>query len=329
MPTVTLANGRAFAAEPGTALLDAALAAGLTLEYSCRTGRCGTCKTQVRSGRTRVLRDEVSLTAAEHAAGFVLSCAREALDDVALEIEDLPELAGLKPKTYPCRIDSLDRPADDVVRAMLRLPPKAGLGFLAGQYIDLIGPGGICRSYSLASAMADSTRIELHVKRLEGGAMSRYWFDAARPNDLLRFNGPLGTFFLREPAGADLIFLATGTGYAPVHSMLRQIEGLAPAKRPRSVRLLWGARRSADLYADPLQLHPDLRYTPVLSRADASWQGARGHVQDVLLADAPPLDAAVVYACGSDAMIHAARAKLVVAGLGPGRFYSDAFVSSS
>ncbi len=329
MPTVTLANGRAFAAEPGSALLDAAIAAGLTLEYSCRTGRCGTCKTRVRSGRTRMLRDEVSLTPAEHAAGFVLSCAREALDDVALEIEDLPELAGLKPKTFPCRIDTLERPMEDVVRAVLRLPPKAGLAFLAGQYIDLIGPGGIRRSYSLASDMADPSRVELHVKRMDGGAMSRYWFEAARPNDLLRFNGPLGTFFLREPAGADLIFLATGTGYAPVHSMLRQIEALAPARRPRSVRLLWGGRQPADLYTDPLELHPELRYTPVLSRAGAAWQGARGHVQEVLLADAPRLDNAVVYACGSDAMIHAARERLVAAGLTAQRFHSDAFVSSS
>jgi CDP-4-dehydro-6-deoxyglucose reductase, E3 len=329
MPTVTLANGRTFTANPGASILDAALAAGLVLEHSCRTGRCGSCKTRVAGGSTSVLRDEVSLTAGEIAENCILTCVRAADSDLTIDAEDLSALAGITPKTLPCRIDALTPVADDVVRVALRLPPNAGFAFRAGQYVDITGPGGLRRSYSLASSMHRPDHLELHVRRVDSGALSAYWFGAARTNDLLRFRGPLGTFFLRDVAGLDLIFLATGTGYAPVQSMLAQLSDLPEAERPSSVRVLWGGRVPQDLYAAVPDDVPDLLFTPVLSRADASWAGARGHVQDVLLRAAPALDNATVYACGSDAMIHAARTALLAAGLPARRFHSDAFVSSN
>ena len=329
MPTVTLANGRSFTANPGVSILDAALAAGLVLEHSCRTGRCGSCKARATHGATSVLRDEVSLTADELAEGCILTCVRAAESDLAIDAEDLSALAGITPKTLPCRINTITPVADDVVRVELRLPPNAGFAFRAGQYVDVAGPGGIRRSYSVASDMHRPDRLELHVRRVDGGALSAYWFGAARAEDLLRFRGPLGTFCLREVAGLDLIFLATGTGYAPVQSMLAQLAAMAAAERPASVRLLWGGRVPQDLYAAMPAGVPNLQFTPVLSRADESWAGARGHVQDVLLGQNPALADAAVYACGSDAMIHAARAALLAAGLPARRFHSDAFVSSS
>ncbi|MEP7098995.1 MAG: FAD-binding oxidoreductase [Burkholderiales bacterium] len=325
---VTLANGRSFVAERGMSILDAASAAGLVLEHSCRTGRCGSCKAKVLSGSTAALRDEASLTVEELADRWILTCTREAEGDLALDIEDLSALAGISAKTLPCRIKAITRVASDVVTVELRLPPNAGFAFLAGQYIDVTGPGGIKRSYSVASDMRSADKLELHVRQVDGGAMSDYWFAAAKVNDLLRFRGPLGTFFLRELAGLDLIFLATGTGYAPVHAMLRRLDALEPSARPASTHLLWGGRVPRDIYAEPSDCATDVQFTPVLSRADATWAGARGHVQDVLLAQKPNLANAVVYACGSDAMIHAARTALIAAGLHPKRFRSDAFVSS-
>ncbi len=327
MPLVKLANGRSFVSDPGRSILDAAGAAGLVLEYSCRTGRCGTCKARVATGNTSTLRDEPSLTGEEKAANWILTCVREATTDLALDIEDLAALVGISTKTLPCRINALTRPAPDVVTVSLRLPPNAGFAFLAGQYIDVTGPSGVKRSYSIASDSREPGQLMLHIRQVEGGEMSHYWFTQAKVNDLLRFRGPLGTFYLRDVAGLDLVFLATGTGYAPVHSMLRQLDTMEPAARPASVRLLWGGRVPHDLYADPT-LAKGLRFHPVLSRADASWGGARGHVQDVLLAEQPELGNAVVYACGSDAMIHSARAALDAAGLPSRRFFSDAFVSS-
>ena len=330
MSVVTLANGRTFVAAAGTTLLDAAVAQGLVLDHSCRTGRCGTCKVRVTEGRTSLLLDESSLTGQEAEDGFILTCARQACSDLSLDAEDLGELAGLTPKTFPCRIDSIDRITPDVVAVRLRLPPAAGFAFLAGQYIDITGPGGVKRSYSIASSAQAAAKLELHIRRVDGGALSRYWFDEAKPNDLLRFRGPLGTFFLRDVAGLDLIFLATGTGYAPVHSMLASLQGLPAERRPRSTSLYWGGRLPHDIYVDPVGEHPALDFVPVLSRAAPAWDGARGHVQATLLTrHTRPLAEAAVYACGSDAMIHSARTALCAAGLNPRRFQSDAFVSSN
>jgi CDP-4-dehydro-6-deoxyglucose reductase len=330
MPLVTLANGKTFAADHGVSILDAASACGFALEYSCRTGRCGTCKARVLSGTTAALRDETSLTLEEVSADWILTCTREASSDLALDVEDLSALNGISTKTLPCRVNKLNRVSSDVMIIELRLPPNAGFAFLAGQYIDITGPGGIKRSYSIASDPRDADKLELHVRRVDGGTMSTYWFDKAAVNDLLRFRGPLGTFFLRDLAGLDLIFLATGTGYAPVQSMLKRLEAASEgASQPASVRLLWGGRALQDLYAVPAAPRTDLRFEPVLSRANAAWAGSRGHVHDVLLASRPPLENAVVYACGSDAMIHSARAALTSAGLRSKRFYSDAFVRSN
>ena len=330
MPIVTLANGRSFSAERGVSILDAALAAGLVLEHSCRTGRCGSCQTQVLGGDTAALRDETSLSPEAAANGSILTCVREAETDITLEAEDLSALAGIKPRTLPCRINAISLAAPDVMKVELRLPPNAGFAFRAGQYLDIAGPGGLRRSYSIASDMHRSDRLDLHVRRVDGGAMSAYWFEAARAEDLLRFRGPLGTFFLRDVSGLALVFLATGTGYAPVQSLLRQLAAMEPASRPASVNVLWGGRVPADLYAElPDCSDLNVVFTPVLSRAGTEWRGARGYVQDVLLARAPQLENVAVYACGSDAMIHAARTALTVAGLPAKRFYSDAFVSSN
>jgi len=208
----------------------------------------------------------------------------------------------------------------------LRLPPAGGFTFLPGQYIDVIAPGNLRRSYSIANA--EGPRLELHIGQVEGGALSQYWFGAAKPNDLLRLNGPLGTFVLRDIAGLDLVFLATGTGIAPVKSMLEAIARMAPDARPASVSVFWGGRSLPDLYWDAGTVDAGQRFVPVLSRADASWQGARGHVQDAYLAGRPDLSRAVVYACGLEAMVRASESALLAAGLPPHRFRADAFVAS-
>ncbi len=334
MPSVTLSNGTRFDAERGVSMLDAALAKGVVLEHSCRTGRCGSCKAKVVHGATSPLRAAQSLSDDELARGWVLTCTTEATSDVQLDIEDLGALVGIETRVTPARIDAIERLADDVVRVNLRLPPRSPFKFLAGQYLDVSSPAGVKRSYSIASSSATPDKVELQIRRVDGGALSAYWFEQAKPNDLLRFNGPRGTFFLRPVAGLDVVFLATGTGIAPIMSMLEQLAAAAVDEQPRSVTLYWGGRHREDHYADPSALLEGLRYVPVMSRGDIDWHGARGHVQDVLLNDiahgrAPTLAHAVVYACGSEAMIHGARNLLADAGLPSKRFYFDAFVSSN
>lgn len=281
------------------------------------------------SGTSVALHEELGLTESEKAEGWILSCVRSATSDMVLEVEDLGGVSLPAAKTVPCRIQELKRLANDVMQIRLHLPPTADFSYLPGQYIDVIGPAGIRRSYSLANAHGTDKHLELHVRAVPGGAMSEYWFQQAKVNDLLRLNGPLGTFFLRQVAGLDLVFLATGTGIAPVKSMFEGISALSADKQPRSVTLYWGGRKPQDLYCDVTAFAGSARYVPVLSQADETWSGARGYVQQQLLKDISDLSQVVVYACGSDAMIHSAKALLGNAGLPAHRFYSDAFVCSA
>jgi CDP-4-dehydro-6-deoxyglucose reductase len=328
MAIIRLVDGTTFEARPGSSILDAALAAGVTLDHSCRTGRCGSCRAPVSSGDTQPLFAEQGLSEAERSFGLILTCAREALGDVRLDVEDLAALARLRRKTLPCRIQALARLAPDVIGVTLRLPPNADFDYVSGQHIDLIVAGGARRSYSLARSAAQfkaSALLELHIRHVPGGALSSYWFDRARPNDLLRLEGPLGSFHLRDVAGLDLVFLATGTGIAPIKAMLADLPLLPAPAQPRSVQVMWGGRTAGDLYAAIASSGVD--YTPVLSRADSTWRGARGHVQDVLLRSTRDWARSAVYACGSAAMVQGARAQLLDAGLPARRFHADAFVA--
>ena len=309
-------------------ILDAASQAKLSLPYSCKTGRCSTCKCKVLSGVTTALYPETGLSDQEQKEGWILSCVRSAQSDLVLELDDLGGVVLPSVKTLPCRISHINRLAPDVVQVLLRLPPTSDFSFLPGQYIAVIGPNGIRRSYSLANAHSADKLLELHIRAVEGGAMSEYWFNRAKVNDLLRLNGPLGTFFLRDAVNIDLVFLATGTGIAPVKAMLQSLAAMAPGQYPKSVTVLWGGRHRQDHYLDVAGMYANQNYVPVLSRADDGWGGAKGYVQDVLAQHHPNLDNTAVYACGSNAMIHSAKARLNQLGLPAKRFYSDAFVSS-
>lgn len=325
---VTLPDGRTFWAQGDETLLDAAQRQGIVFNYSCRTGRCSSCKGRVITGETVAQQTETGLTEAEHQQGYVLTCVRQALGPVQLDIADLGDISLPEARTLPCRILSLSPLAPDVMRVTLRLPPTATVDFLPGQYIDIIGPEGLRRSYSIANAPRADRSIELHIREVNGGAMSQYWFHTAKVNDLLRLRGPLGTFFVREQADKDLVFLATGTGIAPIKAILEGLSTLQTEAQPRSVSVYWGGRHERDLYWTPNQFQ-NVRFIPVLSRGESTWAGARGHVQDILLNERPILENFHVYACGSEAMIASARSQLLAAGLAPGQFHSDAFVAST
>jgi CDP-4-dehydro-6-deoxyglucose reductase, E3 len=329
MFTIQTVSGTSFQSPEKESIISAAEKSGTHFPYSCHTGRCSTCKCKVISGSSIALHEELGLTESEKADGWILSCVRSATSDMVLEVEDLGGVTLPTPKTIPCRIQGLNRLTDDVMQVSLRLPPTTDFSYVPGQYIDVIGHAGIRRSYSLANANATEKHLELHIRSVPGGAMSEYWFQQAKVNDLLRLNGPLGTFFLRQIGGLDLVFLATGTGIAPVKSMLEGMSALSADQQPRSITVYWGARKPQDLYCDVTAFSGSARYVPVLSQADATWSGTRGYVQQQLLMDMSDLSQAAVYACGSDAMIHSAKALLGNAGLPAHRFYSDPFVCSA
>lgn len=326
---ISTSSGKIFQVSPEETILDAAMSAGIVLEHSCRTGRCGSCKAYVGAGLTIPTIDEIGLSQADQEAGWILTCARTAKSDVSLDVEDLGDIKIYPAKTIPCRIQLLDRLSKDVLRVVLRLPPNQQLEYHPGQYIDLIGKDGLRRSYSIANSPSEDKLLELHIRQVPEGAMSKYWFEEAKSNDLLRLNGPLGTFFIRDVAGLDLLLLATGTGIAPIKAILQRIAVMPQESHPKSISVYWGGRVQDDLYWNPEELGLDLNYFPVLSRANSLWTGLRGYVQEAVLNSGLDLRHAAVYACGSTGMIDSARAQLVTGGLDRRLFYSDAFVPSS
>lgn len=328
MFSVTLANGNKFSAEPGEKLLEAAARGGLSLPHSCRTGRCSACKCRPLSGSSVALTSELGLSTEERESGWILSCVRAATSDLALDLEDLGRFAPHPIQTMPCKIKSIEPWSSEFLRVVLRFPPGVSLKYFAGQYVDLTIADGLKRSYSIANAPRDDGLVELHIQRVEGGALSRYWFAAAKENDLLRLSGPHGTFFLKDVAGKDLIFLATGTGFAPIKAIIESLDRLSSEDRPREAWFYWGARTADRFYsAIPTTTYP-LRFVPVLSRAADSWAGLRGYVQEAVLSNRHALESSLVLACGGEAMIFGAKQALLAAGLPASRFMSDAFVSS-
>lgn len=329
MSVVTLLNQKVFESAAGASILESALANGLTLEYSCKTGRCGVCIGKVLEGKTAVIQHEESLTQQQLEDGFILTCCRQAESNVHLAIEDLPQLQGIQIKTHPARVDGVQQLNPEVLEIALRLPPNAQFKYLPGQHISVIGPNGVRRSYSIANAAREDGKISLQIKKVEGGVLSQYWFGQVKLNDLLRFEGPMGTFFFRESTPKKLILLATGTGIAPIRALLQQLHS-GQVALPSEIHVYWGNRFESDIYLDLQQgLPANTKLNLVLSRPESSWQGSHGYVQDIALSQHHHFDDTEVYACGSNNMIQAAKAKFEQAGLSPHKFFSDAFVSSS
>ncbi len=343
--TVTLANGKSFAVATGSTLLEAAQRAGLALPNSCRSGRCGQCRTKVVRGRARHLSGDDTLSAAERAAGWSLTCSDTTDAELSLDVDDLAEFSSLRVLTLPARVHATQRPTPDVLQLTLRLPPGHGLHWLPGQHLELIGANGVRRAYSIANALPstantdctaqprDPNRLQLLVRRVPGGAMSGQLFDTLQPNDMLRLRGPYGTFALGEVAGLRLHWLATGTGIAPFLAMIDALSTQPRAQWPQSIELYWGNRLPQDHFWSPSECAKSLplRVTPVCSRADPTtgWDGARGHVQTHALAAAATNGMPDrVYACGTPAMVDASRTAYLQWGLSPRHFHADAFVTS-
>jgi CDP-4-dehydro-6-deoxyglucose reductase len=311
----------------GKSILDSAEKAGINLQYSCRTGRCSTCKCKVVKGMTKTYSDELGLTQLEKDEGYILSCVRYAEDNIEIEVDDLGDIEIPKPQTVPCKINKLKMLSEDVMQVILRIPPNTSFNFIPGQYLDLISPSGIKRSYSIANNITNNI-IELHIKKIINGDFSNYLFKDAKLDDLLRLNGPHGTFFLREEADKDIIFLATGTGIAPIKSILESMEVLLEDDS-RSISVIWGARKKSDLYLDYFDKNLNIDYIPVLSRASSDWTGDIGYVQDIAIEKKYDLTNTIVYACGSNEMIKSAKKTFIDSGLNKNHFYSDAFLASS
>ncbi|MBN4060621.1 2Fe-2S iron-sulfur cluster binding domain-containing protein [bacterium AH-315-I20] len=306
-------------------ILDTALQNKHIFEYSCKNGQCGVCKTTLVSGDVVELQAQQALTEEDRSKRKILTCCCAPTTDIVIDAEELSALKDIEIKTLPARIQSIEKVSEHIVVVQLRLPPTAQMKFLEGQFIDVLACG-VRRSYSIAST-ADEALITLYIKKLEGGVLSQYWFEDAKPNDLLRIEGPKGSFFFRE-SKKEIVFLATGTGIAPVKAMLDKLESQAELYQGISFLLFWGNRYGDDFFWEPNYNALNLNYVPVLSRGNSAWEGKTGYIQDILLETHEVSTDMQVYACGSLAMIQSASKVLIDHGLDEASFYSDAFVSS-
>lgn len=321
---VLIPSAVSFLSQENETILDAAIRHNIVLEHSCGTGQCGACKAKVLSGLVAFDDRHQVLTEDEKASGVVLTCMTKALGAVELEAEYYPELAGIVKKTVPCKVASVEFPVPDVAVLRLRLPPSAQFNYLPGQFIDLTAQG-VTRSYSVASACVENNQLELHIRQVPGGQFSDIVFNQLKPEQLLRLHGPHGTFFVRHDT-RPLIFLAGGTGFAPVKAM---VEDLIARGDKRPVHIYWGQRTASAVYSDLAsqwaQQHAHIQAHIVVSD-DPEWSGRRGLVHEAVLQDFANLAGCTVYACGSSAMIAAAKTAFLQQGLEDKAFHSDAFL---
>lgn len=322
---INTVEGISIPSNSSTNILDSALSGGFVFEYSCNNGQCGVCKTNLLKGEVTELRPQLALTKEDRAVNKILTCCCAPATDILIDAEDLSALKNIETKTLPARINKLTNLTDDIVEVVLRLPPTATFSFLEGQYLDVL-QNNISRSYSIASTNKDN-KIRLLIKKCPNGQMSNYWFNDAQENDLLRIEGPKGTFFLRD-SQKPLLFLATGTGIAPVISILESLEADETYQQIQPIYVYWGNRKSEDFVWKPDFKKLKVSFYRVNSQPFDNWSERVGYVQDVALDDIINIVDYSVYACGSNAMIQSAKQQLISKKFPESQFYSDAFVQS-
>jgi CDP-4-dehydro-6-deoxyglucose reductase len=337
--TVTLQPaGRTFTVERDEALLPAAIRQGIGLPYGCRDGACGSCKSRLVEGRVIHGAHQLkALSVAEEDAGLILTCCATPQTDCVVEARMVPGAGEHPVLKLPSRVLAMERAAPDVMVLRLQLPANQNLQYRAGQYVEFILRDGARRSYSMANAphrLGSPPAIELHVRHMPGGRFTDHVFGAMKDKEILRMEGPFGSFFLREDSERPIILLASGTGFAPIKAVIEhmQMKGLT-----RPATLYWGGRRPQDLYMhrwceEKQATMPNLRYVPVVSDAlpEDAWAGRTGFVHRAVMQDFPDLSGHQVYACGAPVVVDSARRDFVAeCGLDANEFYADSFTSEA
>ncbi len=338
-------SGRSFSVDPGETLLAAAIRQGVGLPYGCKDGACGSCKCKKIEGQVlHGAHQSKALNAEEAANGYVLTCSATAQSDVILESRQVTDESAFPVRKMPARVQALQKLSHDVMLVRLQLPANDTMRFHAGQYVEFILRDGARRSYSMANAAHNLVRteagvtagpaIDLHIRHMPGGKFTDHVFLNMKDKEILRIEGPFGSFFLREDSDKPIVFLASGTGFAPIKAMLEhmQFKGIS-----RPATLYWGGRRPADLYQDEwvraqCTQMPHLRYVPVVSDAlpEDNWTGRTGFVHQAVLEDLPDLSGHQVYACGAPVVVESAlRDYTQKARLPADEFFADSFTSEA
>jgi CDP-4-dehydro-6-deoxyglucose reductase len=328
-------SGRQFGVEGGEAILPAAIRQGIGMPYGCKDGACGSCKCKKLEGTVvHGPHQAKALSAEEEASGLILTCCAVPQTDVVLESRQVTDESAFPVRKMPSRVNSIEKVSHDVVVLKLQLPANDTLRYHAGQYIEFIMRDGARRSYSMANAPHNGPGVELHIRHMPGGKFTDHVFTAMKEKEILRVEGPFGSFFLREDSDKPMILLASGTGFAPIKALIEhlQFKGIQ-----REAVLYWGGRRPSDLYMDAWVRErvadmPSLKYVPVISNAlpEDNWTGRTGFVHKAVMEDFPDLSGHQVYACGAPIVVDSARVEYSAAcKLPPEEFYADSFTSEA
>ncbi|WP_332860702.1 CDP-6-deoxy-delta-3,4-glucoseen reductase [Janthinobacterium svalbardensis] len=328
-------SGHQFSCEADETVLSAAIRAGVGLPYSCKSGACSSCKGKIVSGNVQHKPYQArSLTEEEAAAGYSLLCCAVPQGDLVVQAREVAGSSDYPIKKMPSRVTTIEKVAPDVVVLTLQLPASERLHYRAGQYIEIMLRDNKRRSYSMASAPVDGGPVSLHIRHMPGGLFTDQVFGSMKERDILRFEGPMGTFFLREDSDKPVVLLASGTGFAPLKAI---VEHMINEQSPRPITLYWGARRPHDLYMDALCRQwaadlPQFTYVPVVSEAlpEDAWNGRTGFVHQAVMADLPDMSAYQVYACGAPIVVESANRDFVqLCQLPADEFYADAFTTEA
>jgi CDP-4-dehydro-6-deoxyglucose reductase len=332
-------SGKQFTVNQDETVLEAALSQNINLPYGCKNGACGSCKGKILEGQvTHGQHSESAMSRADETAGATLFCCAHPQSDLLIEAREVQGAGDIAIRKVPCRVNEISRHGSDVAILKLQLPASERFQFLAGQYLEFLLKDGQRRAYSIANAPEQEGPLELHIRHLPGGLFTDFVFAAKDPalkeKDILRFEGPLGSFFLREDSKKPIIFVAAGTGFAPIKSIIEQMQA---KKIQRPISLDWGGRRPSDLYMNSLcetwaQDLPDFKYIPVISDAlpEDTWDGRSGFVHEAVMTDHPNLKDFQVYACGAPVMVNAARQDFSSqCHLPEEEFFADSFTSAA
>jgi CDP-4-dehydro-6-deoxyglucose reductase len=327
---------RSFQVERDEPILAAAIRAGIGLPYGCKDGACGSCKSRLLEGRViHGVHQLKALSVAEEDAGLILPCCATPQTDCVIEARMVPGAGEFPVLKMPCRVLQMERAAPDVMVLRLQLPANQTLQYRPGQHVEFILRDGARRTYSMANApgsMGTPPAIELHLRHMPGGKFTEHVFGAMKEKEILRLEGPYGSFFLREDSNKPIVLLASGTGLAPITAI---IEHMRAQGVTRPAVLYWGCRTRIDLYRHDwaertAAAMPTLRYVPVLSepRPEDGWRGRSGLVHQAVMQDLPDLSGHQVYACGAPIVVESARRDFVArCGLPDEEFFADAFTS--
>ena len=334
-------SGKAFTVAEDETVLEAALRQGIQLPYGCKNGACGSCKGKLLEGQVQHGdHSQSALSALDEAAGSTLLCCAHPQSNLRIDVREVQGSGDIPVRKIPCRIQSIRYPSDDVAILHLQLPASERFQFLAGQYLEFLLKDNKRRAYSIASAPHQEGPLELHIRHLAGGLFTDPLFGQAadgkkiQEKDILRFEGPLGSFFLREDSQKPIIFLASGTGFAPIKAILLHIRD---KKIERKIHFYWGGRRPKDLYMNELceeltQTLQHVHYIPVVSDAlsEDQWTGRTGFVHQAVMADFPDLSHHQVYACGAPVVIQSAQTDFIgLCKLPEEEFFADSFTSEA